>query len=295
MNKPFVSVLMTAYNREPYIEEAMRSVLSSSFVDFELIVVDDASKDSTYDIAQSIALVDRRVKVYRNDRNIGQFPNRNKAVELACGEFIKFQDSDDLIYPHSLAIMVESLMQFPEAGGGVQSVSIPWGCPFPYLMQPRESYIRHFMGDHFLMIGPSGWILRRKAFNEINGYDSSNYVGSDAVFSLKLASLYPVVVLPPALIWYREHEGQELRKGIETGEYAREQSRWDRQIIGSAAPLSALDRSILLNYLDHSIVRRILGEILKGNIQNAKMLRRSVDVPLTKFLRYAVSPVKKLI
>lgn len=291
MVKPCVSVLMTAYNRELYIEEAMRSVLSSSFENLELIVVDDASTDKTFEIAKSVAVSDERVRVYCNEENLGQFPNRNKAAELARGDLIKFQDSDDLIYPYSLGVMVDAMLRFPEAGGGVQSVCIPWGCPFPYLMQPRDSLIRHFTGDHFLMIGPSGWILRRKAFDQIKGFDRSNYVGADTLFSLKLAGAFPVAVLPPALIWYREHEGQELRKGINSGEYANQQARWDRQMI-QAAPLSCLDRGALLKYLDHSIARRFLGELLKGKVGNAIRLKNSGSMSLLKLLRYGPYPVR---
>ena len=65
--KPIVSVLMTAYNRENYIGEAIESVLASTLQDFELIIVDDCSKDKTVDIAKSYEAKDSRIKIYIND------------------------------------------------------------------------------------------------------------------------------------------------------------------------------------------------------------------------------------
>ena len=87
MNKkdidPLVSLLMTAFNREKYIAEAIESVLASTYTNFELIVVDDCSKDATVEIARKYEKQDERIKVYINEINLGQFPNRNKAAEYA--------------------------------------------------------------------------------------------------------------------------------------------------------------------------------------------------------------------
>ena len=68
---PLVSVLMTAYNRGKFIAEAINSVLNSSYTHFELIIVDDCSTDNTVVIAQSFAAYDNRVKVFQNEKNLG--------------------------------------------------------------------------------------------------------------------------------------------------------------------------------------------------------------------------------
>ena len=77
---PLVSVLMTSYNREKYITEAMESVLNSTYANFELIIVDDGSTDKTVAIANEYEKKDKRVKVHTNEKNLGQFQNRNKAA-----------------------------------------------------------------------------------------------------------------------------------------------------------------------------------------------------------------------
>ena len=102
---PAVSVLMTAYNREQYIAAAIESVLAQTFADFELIVVDDGSADDTVAAARSYE-ADPRVRVVVNERNLGDYPNRNRAAGLARGRFLKYHDSDDVMYPHCLATML---------------------------------------------------------------------------------------------------------------------------------------------------------------------------------------------
>src|ERR1043165_8139265 len=102
---PRVSVLLTAYNREAFIADAIESVLVQTFTDFELLIVDDGSTDRTVEIARRY-LHDSRGRLVQNEPNLGQFPNRNYAAQLARGEYLKFHDSDDLMYPHCLAVMI---------------------------------------------------------------------------------------------------------------------------------------------------------------------------------------------
>ena len=73
--KPFVSVLMPAYNSEKFIGIAIKSVLDSTYTNFELIITDDNSTDNTYKIAKSFQEKDARVKVFLNDKNYGDYPN----------------------------------------------------------------------------------------------------------------------------------------------------------------------------------------------------------------------------
>src|SRR5690349_18425307 len=115
MESPLVSVLMTSYNREKYIAEAIESVLASSYKNFELIIVDDCSRDKTVAIAKEYAAKDGRVKVFVNEKNLGDYPNRNQAASYAKGKYIKFLDADDLIYHYGLDVMVNYMERFPQA------------------------------------------------------------------------------------------------------------------------------------------------------------------------------------
>src|SRR5579862_5201402 len=112
---PLVSVLMTAYNREEFIAKAIQSILDSTYSNFELIVVDDCSTDSTIRIAKEYETKDKRIRVFLNEKNLGDYPNRNKAASYASGKYLKYVDSDDIIYPFGLAMMVNRMEAFPEA------------------------------------------------------------------------------------------------------------------------------------------------------------------------------------
>ena len=129
---PRVSVLMTAYNREKYIAEAIESVLASTYTNYELIIMDDGSSDNTVNIARSFEIKDRRVKVFKNETNLGQFPNRNMAATYAQGTYLKYVDSDDVIYPYTLEMMVNNMEQFPEAALGFCLTHGPCKKPLPY-------------------------------------------------------------------------------------------------------------------------------------------------------------------
>ena len=85
-----LSVLMTAFNREDYITEAIESVLSSTYKNIELIIVDDKSTDTTVKIIRQYQIKDERIKLFINEINIGDYPNRNKAVYNTLEQIVLF-------------------------------------------------------------------------------------------------------------------------------------------------------------------------------------------------------------
>ena len=110
-HSPTVSVLITAYNGEEYIGDAIESILGQTFADFELIIVDDDSKDRTVEIANSYAQKDSRLKVIINKKNIGFTQSLNKGIEQSRGEYIARIDADDIAHPERLARQVEFMEQ----------------------------------------------------------------------------------------------------------------------------------------------------------------------------------------
>jgi len=103
-----ISVIITAYNRESSIREAIKSVCSQDYEDFELIVVDDGSEDKTLDIIKSLAAEDARIKVVAAEHG-GVAAARNAGLAAASGEYITYLDSDDRYYPGALKIMAEEI------------------------------------------------------------------------------------------------------------------------------------------------------------------------------------------
>ena len=197
---PEVSILVTVYDRESYLEETLQSILHSTYSDFELLVVDDGSTDRSLEIAHQVAGNDDRIQVHINESTLGDYPNRLKAASLARGRYLKYVDSDDLIYPHSLAIMVESMERFPEAALGLSHSMPEDDSPYPWLLSPVQAYQKQFLGRGCLNCGPSGAIIRREAFQSVGGFRPEWAVISDKDMWYRLAAKWPTVLLPPGLI-----------------------------------------------------------------------------------------------
>lgn len=102
-NEKLVSIVMPAYNCADFIGVSIESVMSQDYSNWELIIVDDCSKDSTKEVIHHYIEKDQRVQYVSLDTNSGAAVARNKAVELSKGEYIAFLDSDDIWYPSKLS------------------------------------------------------------------------------------------------------------------------------------------------------------------------------------------------
>lgn len=210
MNNPFVSVLMPAYNREKYIEEAIEAVLASTFIDFELIIVDDHSTDHTLEIVSRYAKADNRIKVYTNERNLEQFPNRNKAASLARGTILFCADSDDTIEPDALAYVVHHLNANPEVNFATMYLYKDIDCPT--VLKSETAIRKNYFDKNYLIIGPAGTIIKRDFFKKIGGFPEKYGASGDMFYNIKAASNSDVLLLPYVFFKYRRHEGQEINK-----------------------------------------------------------------------------------
>lgn len=111
---PRVSVLMAVHNCEPYLREAVDSILAQTFTDFEFIVVDDGSTDRSADVIASYS--DPRIIFVRNDKNLGLTASLNRGLELARGEYVARMDGDDVSLPERLARQVAFMDANPGVG-----------------------------------------------------------------------------------------------------------------------------------------------------------------------------------
>ena len=101
-----VSIIMPSYNTSRFIEETINSVLSQTYSDWELLIVDDCSSDDTDDVVQPF-LADGRIRYLKNERNSGAAVSRNRALREARGKWIAFLDSDDLWMPEKLEKQID--------------------------------------------------------------------------------------------------------------------------------------------------------------------------------------------
>ena len=104
--QPLVSVIMPAYNAEEFLQEAIASVQAQTITDWELLVIDDCSRDHTAKMVEAIAGSDPRVKLLRNEKNLGAAGSRNRGLDIFRGRYVALLDSDDYWYPTMLEKML---------------------------------------------------------------------------------------------------------------------------------------------------------------------------------------------
>jgi glycosyltransferase involved in cell wall biosynthesis len=257
---PIVSVLMTSYNREKYIGFAIESVLASSYPSWELIIVDDVSKDGTMGIASSYAEKDNRIRVFRNEKNLGDYPNRNQAAAYARGKYLKYVDADDYLYPWGLEILVKLMEENPEAGWGLCSLTQIPAKPYPFLLTGKEAYEYHYGGYEIFNKAPLSAIIRKDAFETVGGFSGIRMAGDFEMWH-RMALHFPVLLMPDGIVWYREHGEQEMnnhRQYVTNYEGVRRQ-----YLTHPECPLPAEASREIIRKRKRGLVRTILGNAIR--------------------------------
>src|SRR5690606_22898438 len=104
--KPTVTVLLGVYNGGVHLDQAIRSIIHQTYEDFEFLIIDDASTDGSYDLIQSWADRDKRIRLLRNNTNKGLGYTLARGVQEARGEWIARMDADDVAFPHRLEVQM---------------------------------------------------------------------------------------------------------------------------------------------------------------------------------------------
>lgn len=213
--KPKVSVLLPVYNGQDYLAEAIDSILSQSFSDFELIIINDGSSDGSVAIIEK--LDDPRIRFYQQS-NKGLAATLNRGISLAIGEYIARQDQDDVSLPFRLEKQVAFLDANPEVGMVGASAEIWVG------NERTNRFLRHPADDAALKFGllfdnhfvHSSVMIRRSVFESVGEYseDSSRQPPEDYELWSRVMKKYKLANLPEVLLAYREVEGSMSRAGV---------------------------------------------------------------------------------
>jgi hypothetical protein len=208
---PKVTVLMSVRNGEPYVREAVRSVLDQTYADFEFLVVDDASTDATVEIVESFG--DSRVRIVRNDVNVGQVPSLNRGLREARGEYIARLDADDACLPRRLDRQVEVLDSEPRVclvGTWLQAID-ERGRRLGRLEKTLTDYV-DFLYHTLIMrvyVSHPAAMFRRRPVLDLGGYDEATAPSEDKDLWRKLAlRRYEARIVAEPLLLYRLHDRQ---------------------------------------------------------------------------------------
>lgn len=201
-----ISVIIPTYNRVKLLERSVQSVLSQTYTDLELLIIDDCSDDGTEEFVKKIK--DERVHYYRNDHNMGPAASRNRGAMLAKGSLIAYQDSDDEWLPDKLMRLMEVWQKESDEETGMiyhemqeqgASAVIP-SRDFPLEWKTKEIF-RHML--LYPMIGGTASLIRKSCLEELGGFHEALGSIEDYEFYLRLAKKYRVLFVgEPLMIIY---------------------------------------------------------------------------------------------
>ncbi len=211
---PKVSIIVPVYKAEAYLPRCIDSILSQSYSDFELLLIDDRGPDKSGEICDKYAKKDKRIKVIHKERNEGASSARNTGLDAATGEYIMFCDSDDTVSPH----WIRHLMQYTKNGllpistfcsdrkslGSLYNKSIPIGTPLP-------------ISDYFAfnLCGLAGYITNAIYDSRViqshkirfRSQKSEGDYNEDLIFTLQYtAHVEDILYTGYADYWYNAHE-----------------------------------------------------------------------------------------
>ena len=212
-SEPAVSVVMPMYNAAPYVGDAVRSVLDQTFTDFELIVIDDGSKDDSAAQVERAAGGDSRLRVIRQP-NGGVSAASNKGTELARGEFLARVDADDICLPNRFAMQVTCLREHPEwvaVGSRVMFIDEE-GLPLfemPGIKLTHEEIDAGLLDVEWTILQPAT-MFRTDAVRGVGGYRTDLNIHEDHDLFLKLAESGKLANIDEILFQYRQRKNSAV-------------------------------------------------------------------------------------
>jgi glycosyltransferase involved in cell wall biosynthesis len=211
MHPPKVSVLIPTYNYAHFIGEAIESVLTQTFTDFELIILDDASTDNTDDVVAQY-LHDPRIQYYKNDKNLGLVGNWNKALDLATGEYIKILCADDKFRPTLLERFVAVMDEHKQVtlvvcnrevfGGASKILTLP----LKHYQKGRDM-INSTINSWDRIGEPTSTMFRRSDLEKAGKFDPNKHQFIDLDVWIRLLTIGDCYIVPEALSYQRSHAG----------------------------------------------------------------------------------------
>lgn len=217
-----ITVVISTYNRVALLREAVASVRAQTYGEWELVVVDDASADGTWDWLRGEA--GERVRVFRQEVNRERSAARNRGLAEARGELVMFLDDDDRLLPRALETLAGLMARYPEAVAGV-------GARIKFRDGVYRVRIPHTAWETCRVIWPelvAAWgsvsgqnVYRTEVVREVGGYPLWLNVVEDRKMWLDVAVKGPVALTPVAVMEYRDHgvsrvpeNIRELRLGV---------------------------------------------------------------------------------
>lgn len=207
---PKVSVIIPTYNRAEFLRSAIRSVLNQTFQDFEIIVVDDASKDKTQEVVSSFS--DRRIEYIRHEINKGGSAARNTGIRMSEAEYIAFLDDDDEWLPEKLHMQVELMESSPPMVGciytGFSFVDRNNERVLAQRIPSKRGYLFNELANGNCIGTSSTPLLRKECFEKVGLFDERLSSNQDYDMWIQISKEYQFECIEKVLVTYRVHENK---------------------------------------------------------------------------------------
>jgi len=212
MFSPEISIIIPTYNRSQIVSRAVKSVINQTFANFEIIVVDDCSRDETKHVIDEISNVDTRVKYVRTDKNIGGAAARNRGVSASQCKYVAFLDDDDEALPEWLEKSFEKISTLPESWA---LLCCRWyqkseftNIIYESAVFLKDGYIyEELLRGHDPPSGTSGSVIKREAFDSVGGFDESLHGFQDYDFFFSFGQKMDVSLFAYSLDRFYNHPG----------------------------------------------------------------------------------------
>ena len=203
---PKTSILMPVYNEEKYLAESIESIISQTYNDFELLILDDNSTDKSMKIIEKYSKMDSRIKFIPNKKRIGYTNSLNILLKESKGEYVCILGSDDIFMPNRLEVAVKFHEEHPEIGATYSDY---------YWIDEKGSTMRRvdcieydlkmlMMSEY---INVTTMMIRKSCLEEIGGFDEELKLSQDSLMKFEIGHRFGMVRIPDALVKYRIRGG----------------------------------------------------------------------------------------
>lgn len=214
-----ISVVVTAYNVEKFIGAAIESILNQTYTHLEIILVDDGSKDHTYQIMEEYRQKDLRIQVLRNDTNMGIGYSANRAIEIAKSEIIIRMDADDTMLPNRIEEQVKFFNANPEISmtschaylmdvNGKVMDDIQFWPGYTQLEDTKKTIEKR----ELISCAHTGFAAYKKAIMDVDGYRNIPCVVDLELFTRMGEQGHILIIMPSVLMNYRMHSSSVMAK-----------------------------------------------------------------------------------
>ena len=276
MNKqPLVSVAMCTYNGEKFINQQLDSILSQTYGNLEVVIVDDCSTDDTFNIINEYARKDDRVKCFKNEINLGYNKNFERAIKLTTGELIAISDQDDIWLPHKIESLLNNIgdhwLIFSNSSlindeGEPQKDTILYGYN-PAIHGYKGLLVANFITGHTTL-------FKREFLNNFLPVPSAGFydwwMGFVALYHQKITFLDEV------LTQYRVHDDSVIQKRQNSGKVKAEENNTIYEMISAFIRYGHLDNTdkLFISHLKDAFGKRLAG---KSSFPLIKMVYKHYD------------------